>query len=63
MENDELYECINCEEWFDIDIMELDDDNNRFCPECWKVLSPIMKQDYEEFLKEEKEYFENYDKN
>lgn len=58
MENDELYECINCEEWFDIDIMELDDDNNRFCPECWKELSPIMKQDYEEYLKEEKEYFE-----
>lgn len=46
-----LQGCESCEKEFDIDIMETDSDSNYFCPECWEVLAPVMKQEYEELVK------------
>lgn len=40
--------CIGCDEPFNIDEMEEDSAGERYCTECWKLLSPVMKAEYEE---------------
>ena len=44
-------ECTSCEKGFDIENMKEDSDSNYFCDECYEVLAPIMKAEYEETLK------------
>jgi len=46
-----LEECTSCNKEFDIEDMESDSAGNWFCPECWKVLEPVMRTEYEESLK------------
>lgn len=43
-----LQGCESCEVETDIETMSQDGDSNRFCPECWKELAPVMKAEYEE---------------
>ena len=46
-----LEECTSCGEKFHVDEMTEDSDNNLFCPECWKELSPVMRAECEETKK------------
>lgn len=41
-------ECTSCDKLFPFETMSSDDAGNYFCPECWKVLEPVMKAEYEE---------------
>ncbi|TDE53772.1 ASCH domain-containing protein [Flavobacterium sp. GT3P67] len=52
----DIMECIGCSQKFDSEFMEEDDANEKYCQECWEVLSPIMKQEAKEI--EESEFCE-----
>lgn len=45
--------CESCGEQFDITEMHTDSDSNWFCSECWNVLAPVMRAEYEESIKNE----------
>lgn len=42
------YPCIGCDKSFNEIEMEEDSAGELYCKECWEVLSPIMKAEYEE---------------
>ncbi|MDI6033999.1 ASCH domain-containing protein [Flavobacterium sp. LB2P84] len=44
----DIVECIGCSQKFDSETMEDDDGGEKFCTECWEVLSPIMIQETKE---------------
>ncbi|MBP1222633.1 ASCH domain-containing protein [Flavobacterium sp. 1355] len=44
----DIQECIGCSQKFDLEEMEEDDGGEKFCPECWEVLSPVMAQEAKE---------------
>ena len=44
----DIQECIGCSQKFDLEEMEEDDGGEKFCPECWEVLSPVMAQEVKE---------------
>jgi len=46
-----LVGCESCEKETDVEIMSQDDDSNWFCHECWKELTPVMKAEYDELVK------------
>ncbi|MFV5697767.1 ASCH domain-containing protein [Flavobacterium sp. ZT3R17] len=50
----DIVECIGCSQKFDIETMEEDDGGEKFCPECWEVLAPIMAQEAKEIRELEK---------
>lgn len=43
--------CESCSKEFDINTMMKDDADNYFCEECWSELSPVMKSDYDQLVK------------
>jgi hypothetical protein len=45
----DIVECIGCSQKFDRETMEEDDANEKYCTECWEVLSPIMAQEAKEY--------------
>lgn len=47
----ELEECIGCSEKFNYEIMEQDNSNENYCPECAKEMFPVMKAEYEEMVR------------
>lgn len=46
-----LLKCESCEKETDIETMSCDAADNWFCPECWEVLAPVMKTEYNELVK------------
>lgn len=46
----EQEECIGCEYMFDSAGMETDNAGEKYCPQCWEVLAPIMKQEYDDLV-------------
>lgn len=44
----DIMECIGCSGKFDREEMEEDNANEKYCKECWQVLSPIMAQEAKE---------------
>ena len=49
----DIMECIGCSQKFDSETMEEDDGGEKFCPECWEELSPIMAQEAKEIRESE----------
>lgn len=47
----DLEECIGCSEKFDYEIMEKDNSDENYCPDCAKEMFPIMKAEYDEMVK------------
>lgn len=43
-----LETCIGCDEKFDFETMSQDDAGEKYCDECYQVLAPIMKAEYDE---------------
>lgn len=43
--------CESCQKDTDMDTMNVDNDCNYFCPECWAVLAPVMKAEYDEMVR------------
>jgi hypothetical protein len=52
----DVVECIGCSQKFDRETMQEDDGGEKFCIDCWEVLSPIMQQEAKEI--EESEFCE-----
>ena len=41
-------ECIGCDQKFYQEDLVEDDAGENYCPDCWEVLAPVMKAEYEE---------------
>jgi hypothetical protein len=46
--DNDIVECIGCSKKFDSPFMEEDESGEKFCTECWVVLSPVMQQEAKE---------------
>lgn len=46
--DNDIVECIGCSQKFDSEFMEEDDSGEKFCSECWEVLSPVMIKETKE---------------
>lgn len=46
--DDDLQECLGCDNHFDIETMLCDDDSNWFCQPCYDELSPVWEAEYKE---------------
>lgn len=44
----DIVECVGCSDKFDAEFMQEDDGGEKFCGDCWEVLSPIMLQEAKE---------------
>jgi predicted Zn-dependent protease len=44
---------INRSQKFDSEIMEVDDANEKYCPECWEHFAPILAQEAKEIRESE----------
>lgn len=49
----DIVECIGCSQKFDSEIMEVDDANEKYCPECWEHFEPILAQEAKENIESE----------
>lgn len=44
-------ECIGCSQKFDYELMKQDNADENYCQECYDVMMPIMKAEYDEMVK------------
>lgn len=44
----DIVECVGCSDKFDAEFMKEDNGGEKFCGDCWEVLSPIMLQEAKE---------------
>jgi hypothetical protein len=45
-----LVECVSCDKKVDMESAAEDSDSNYFCSECYEVLAPVMKAEYNELV-------------
>ena len=49
--DNDLEECIGCTKKWDVEEMMQDDAGENYCQDCWEEMSPIMKAEYEQMVK------------